>query len=474
MIRRKVPETRLFYASEELYRPNPSGFYARLNAVVKDWAKLAKPLEAAFSQERNGRPVDPVVYLKIFVVGYYENISMDTELAERIADSLSIRSFLGYGPCEATPDHSSISRVRESFAVNGNLEEVLASTVKICSDMGLVDGLVVAADTSLIPANAGLSSLKSLRTGLSVKEHLRQSMEGNAKPKVSNEEFRSTTDTDARLSSKPNFPRRLYYKSIHVTDGSSQVILSAGCARADEGDSHCTRDPVTRAANVLKKLEKPLGTVLGDAGFDDGDFHAHVEGLGARPLTNYIDHKREGQTPKSQFVYDESLDAYRCSAGKVLPLFKQEQGRKQYRASESDCAECPLRSGCLRSGKARWLTRTANEESRARNIALCHSDEGRRLLRTRGHIVEPPFGHMKQHGGLARISCRGINKADARIVIGAVAWNLKKAVSKLLNAFVRCLSTLIGDRPRLNACTLTFNWLFSPVYDSKGFHRTGF
>jgi hypothetical protein len=55
---------------------------------------------------------DPVVYLKMFLVGFLENVIYDTDLAERCADSLAIREFLGYGLSQEPPDHSSISHNR--------------------------------------------------------------------------------------------------------------------------------------------------------------------------------------------------------------------------------------------------------------------------------------------------------------------------------------------------------------------------
>src|ERR1700722_10602079 len=203
MIRRKQAQAPLFYAAEEI-RPATSGRYERMDAAVGNWEALAAPLRNGFSQERNGRPTDPVVYLKIFLLGYLLNISEDTELAERISDSLSIRKFLGYDLNEATPDHSSISKVRARLA--GHVEEVLENVVQICTSAGLVDGKECSVDSSLSKANASCSKLAHLDTGQTPKEYvakLRKADPG-AKVNVKNSEFVCTTDPQARLTSKPS------------------------------------------------------------------------------------------------------------------------------------------------------------------------------------------------------------------------------------------------------------------------------
>jgi Transposase domain (DUF772) len=63
-----------------------------------------------------GRPgIDPVVYFKMLMVGFFEHLPSERAIAMRCADSLSIRAFLGYGLEESTPDHSSLSVIRGRF-----------------------------------------------------------------------------------------------------------------------------------------------------------------------------------------------------------------------------------------------------------------------------------------------------------------------------------------------------------------------
>jgi len=51
-----------------------------------------------------GRPsIAPGVYFRMLMVGYFEGIDSERGIAWRCADSLSLKSFLGYALTETTP-----------------------------------------------------------------------------------------------------------------------------------------------------------------------------------------------------------------------------------------------------------------------------------------------------------------------------------------------------------------------------------
>ena len=65
-------------------------------------------------EEKSGRPgIDPEVYFKMLLVGFFENLPSERGIASRCADSLSIREFLHYSLNERTPHHSSFTRIRQ-------------------------------------------------------------------------------------------------------------------------------------------------------------------------------------------------------------------------------------------------------------------------------------------------------------------------------------------------------------------------
>jgi transposase len=61
-----------------------------------------------------GRPgIDPEVYFKMLVVGFFENIESERGIAARCADSVSIRAYLRYELTETLPDHSTFTAIRQ-------------------------------------------------------------------------------------------------------------------------------------------------------------------------------------------------------------------------------------------------------------------------------------------------------------------------------------------------------------------------
>lgn len=101
--------------------PAPRGsFYVKLESALEsegfDHAieELARPY---YSNRRGRRSLPPGVYFRMLLVGQLEGIVSQRELAWRCADSLSLRQFLGYGPRDATPDHSTITLVRRRLPV---------------------------------------------------------------------------------------------------------------------------------------------------------------------------------------------------------------------------------------------------------------------------------------------------------------------------------------------------------------------
>ncbi|GIW81208.1 MAG: hypothetical protein KatS3mg105_3015 [Gemmatales bacterium] len=67
-----------------------------------------------------GRPsIPPGVYFRMILVGYFEGVSSQRGIAWRCSDSRSLAEFLGYGPQERTPDHSSMSRTQQTVAAGG-------------------------------------------------------------------------------------------------------------------------------------------------------------------------------------------------------------------------------------------------------------------------------------------------------------------------------------------------------------------
>ena len=106
----------LWIATSELARSPGHPFYELLNKILSEagFDRFVEERCARFYAEGKGRPsIPPGVYMRMLFVGFFEGIDSERGIAWRCADSLSLRSFLGYDMSERTPEHSSLSRIRQ-------------------------------------------------------------------------------------------------------------------------------------------------------------------------------------------------------------------------------------------------------------------------------------------------------------------------------------------------------------------------
>ena len=95
-------------------------FFERLNRVLEDcgFDAFVEGLCSAFYAARMGRPsLRPGRYFRMLLIGYFEGLSSERGIAWRVADSLSLRSFLDLELTESAPDHSTLSRTRRLIDV---------------------------------------------------------------------------------------------------------------------------------------------------------------------------------------------------------------------------------------------------------------------------------------------------------------------------------------------------------------------
>jgi len=195
-------------------------FFKQVKEVLKEigFAEQVHGLcRPAYSQRADGRPgIDPVVYFKMLMVGFFENLASERAIAARCEDSLAVRAFLGYGLEEATPDHSSLSVIRRrlSAEIYQAVFELILKALKHC---GLLKGRYVGIDSSVMEANASLKSLAERNTEQAYWAYVKELAEAagidpeddqavrhfdRKRPgkKLSNEQFKNRYDPDAKIS----------------------------------------------------------------------------------------------------------------------------------------------------------------------------------------------------------------------------------------------------------------------------------
>jgi transposase len=147
-------------------------FYRRLQARLdlSFVRELVAPLYAG-----GGRPsVDPVVFFKLQLVMFFEDLRSERQLMRVVSDCLSVRWYIGYDLHEPLPDHSSLTRIRERFGLTV-FRRFFERIVQTCAKAGLVRGEELFFDATKVEANA---SLESMRSRSLVEGHLEEHLAG--------------------------------------------------------------------------------------------------------------------------------------------------------------------------------------------------------------------------------------------------------------------------------------------------------
>ena len=183
--------------------------------------------------------------------------ALKSEIAWRVADSLSLRSFLDLDVTEAAPDHSTLSRTRRLIHVETHVA-VLAWVVERLADARLVRGKTVGLDATTLEANAAMRSIERRDTGESYEAFIRRLAEASGvetptradlarfdrsrkNKKTSNKEWQSPQDPDAKVAKMKDGRTHMAYKAEHGVDLDTGAIVSVTVQDASEGDSSASR-----------------------------------------------------------------------------------------------------------------------------------------------------------------------------------------------------------------------------------------
>jgi transposase len=382
----------LFVMSGELPEATPDAFYRRVDRTLEsvDFARQVWEIcEPAYADtSRGGRPgIDPVVYLKMLMVGFFEDLPSERAIASRCGDSLSIRGFLGYGLTEATPDHSSLSVIRDRLS----LEQLRALHVVLLAALhehGLLKGRKLGIDSSIIEANASLRALQHRNNEQSYWDYVKNlAREAGIDPedtkgvrrfdkkrkgrKTSNAEWVNPHDPEAKVGRTKDGATDMVYKPEHVSDLESGAIVRVEVRSGDAGDTEAMSERIMDAVQLVAEAlpEEKHDQIAQSVCSDEGYF----------AVTEVA-----------------ALQAAQCR----VVIGDPQANRRRQNASE--------------------------EEKRTLRKARCavESGSGKALLRRRGEYIERSFCHVLDHGGLRRATLRGCEKLTKRHYVAAMTYNL--------------------------------------------------
>ncbi len=416
------------------------------------------------------KSIDPVVFFKLMIVGYFENINSDRKIIDHAQLRLDILFFIGYDIDEELPWHSTLSRTRQLYGEELFLQ-LFKQVLSLCIEKGMVRGKRQAIDSAFIKANASLDSLvekeviedaevyskeltandelkiktqkkKEINRHDGVKEDVLKHDDENSKdshgnlirPKsLSNRTHYSPTDPDARISVKRGKARHLNYSGQIAVDDAHHVITAALAAHADKRDSQWLPSISDQSINNLREEKLQVEQIVADTGYSSADALQYLE---EKNIDGYIPNFGQYKSEREGFIYNKEKDQYECQRGnKAILIFKgintDAKGNQQkiYRSSETICKNCPLREQCCgKKAKNKNLYDSTQKPYYDRMHAKLNKDKlyAKRMRNIRSKTVEPVLGTLINFMNMKRVNTRGIKQANKHVLMAALCYNLKK------------------------------------------------
>jgi transposase len=414
-------------------------FYRKLDEVL-DMSFLYGDTVQYYGTEGQ-ESIDPVVFFKICLVGYLNNINSDRRLIEYCSNCLDVRLFMRYDIDESLPWHSTISRTRQLYGEEVFLN-LFRKVLSLCVLKGMIRGKRQAIDSAFIKANASLDSMvekeviddakvycDELNEGSEFKLEVAKKDEQHKSP-PSNSTHYSPTDPDARMSVKPGKATHLNFYGQIAVDDSHHVITGAIADFADQRDCQCLPVILGQTIENLKENEILIEQIVADTGYSSGEALRFCEKNNIDP---YIPNTGSYKPTRKGFTYDVENDRYLCNQGnKGILLFKtiasDKNGhfRKEYRSSSSDCNSCTLKSVCIGESSTKRITETLDKPYYDQMHKKMQTTYAKRLSKIRKSRVEPVLGTLINFLNMKRVSSRGIKQATKHVLMAALCYNLKK------------------------------------------------
>src|SRR5512135_476136 len=350
-----------FFYSFRLDEAVPGDHPVRAIAGVLDLSWAHSELAALYS--KLGRPsIDPVLMIRMLLVGYAFAIRSERALCREVQVNLAYRWFCGLSIEDKIPDHSAFSRVRhERFRESGMFRRVFERVVEACIAAGLVGGEGFAVDASLIVADANkqrsIPGTEWKKTGVAetasraTREYL-ATLDNAAFGAASDvtPKFISPSDPAAQWTGAMRGPAFFAYADNYLIDVKFGIIVDVEASRA------IRQAEISAAKTMIERTEQRFAIkperLAGDTAYGSGaNLDWLVNEAKIAPHIPVVDKSKrdDGTFSREDFTFDKERDIYICPAGKVLTTtgkLVNDGETVLYRASTHDCGPCPLKSKC--------------------------------------------------------------------------------------------------------------------------------
>jgi transposase len=261
----------IWIEASQLATPVGHPFYERLNQLLnrRGFDSFAESACRKF-YAKVGRPgLAPGVYFRALLVGYFEGIDSERGIAWRTADSLALRSFLGFELSQTTPDQSTISRTRRLIDVETH-RQVFLWVLGMLAEEGLLKGNTVAIDGTTLEANAALRSIVRRDNGQAYEEFLKglakesgietptreqlARLDRKRKKKGSNDDWKNPHDPDAQITKMKDGRTHLAHKAEHAVDLETGALLAVTLQAATAGDTRTLHETLTQCGEHIREV----------------------------------------------------------------------------------------------------------------------------------------------------------------------------------------------------------------------------
>lgn len=410
MGRRKDVQTDFWVTTQALPMSPGHPFYQELNQVLDAGAfdRFCESVCRPFYAENLGRPsILPGVYFRMLLIGYFEKLDSERQIAWRCADSLSLRQFLRLPITGTAPDHSSLSRTRLRIDVETH-QAVFDWVLKRLAEQQLLKGRTLGIDASTMEANAAMRSIVRKDTEQSYREFLIELAKASGietptgedlarfdrqrKGKTCrNDDWHNPHDPDAKITKMKDGTTHLAYKPEHAVDLETGAIVAAQIHPADQGDTRTLMGTLAKACESLREVR------------DDASVDAQTDTLTVKEVV-----ADKGYHSGQMLVDLEAIEVRGY-------LSEPDRGRRRWQTRDPEQQEF----------------KAAEQAAVYRNRRRRRAERSKRLHRRRSEYVERSFEHLLDDGGMRRTHLKGRGQVIKRYLIQVAAFNLSLILRKL-------------------------------------------
>ena len=390
----------LMVSWSEMPRSPGHVFYDRLQSVLveADFDGFAEALCKPYYAARMGAPsVPPGRYFRMHLVGYFEGIGSERGLSWRCSDSLSLRDFLRLESRDRVPDHSWLSKTRSRLPHEVH-QAIFDWVLAQIAEAGLVKGERIGVDASTMEANAALRNIVRRDTAEGYREMLERLAQesGIETPtaadlvrldrkrkgkKLSNQDWVSKSDPEAKIAKMKDGTTHLAYKPEHAVDLDTGAVVAAELHPADEGDTTTLFKTLAAAEANLEAVDAAPTAENPAACVADKGYHS-------RAVLKAL---------------DDSLWKTRIAEPK-------------------------------QKGFSRWHGDEAAQRAVTNNRVRLKSGVAREAFKRRAEIVERSFAPNLDRGGMRRTWLRGRENVHKRYLLHVAGHNLSLLMRQLIGA----------------------------------------